>query len=386
MNDSNRTPGDPRGAGPNPDPRPDPARDRHEQLVALALGQLADDDARSLRASLEQDDAAAREYTEISAHFALHDQVEQLTPPPALWNRIRDEIDRSAPRSFFERIWMPAAAAALVAFAFLVPESAGSPSMTALHGTVAAAKGDGYVANGLARIALADAGLPGRVTVTVDGDTRFALPETRRLALRAGRVFLDISPELSGGDAKTAFRVEAGPLRVVTTGTAYVVERDGESIAVTVVRGSVRCEWPDGARDVRAGEVFSWPARTCERTRVADATAWFRTPVLHARVVDARSLAVTVRNETPDPIRLAAPTGGEPLFWGSYADRQVPLGPERDPILHGPVELWPGQEKIFTVRLPHPLPAGEALFVTYPARGLRVRAGVPAAEPTERNR
>jgi len=132
------------------------------------------DDARSLRASLEQDDAAAREYTEISAHFALHDQVAQLTPPPALWNRIRDEIDRSAPRSFFERIWMPAAAAALVAFAFLVPESAGSPSMTALHGTVAAAKGDGYVANGLALIALADAGLPGIVTGIGYGDIAYS--------------------------------------------------------------------------------------------------------------------------------------------------------------------------------------------------------------------
>ncbi len=389
--------------------------DLHEQLVALALGELDGDQARRIRGVLADDPAAAAEFAEISAHFALHDELDELAPPPELWNRIRGEIDRTAPRSFFERAWMPVAAAALIALAFVVPKSEGDPAMTTLFGELASSDGKTFTTSAVARISVAGGPRTGAggprsgdlangdgestladvvpaavATVTIDANTRFSLPESKRLALGAGRVYLDISKSSPSGERADrtsgvehgggpAFTVDAGPVRVITTGTAYLVERRNGAIAVCVVRGSVRCEWDGGQRDVVAGELFSWPARTCTSAKPGRATAWFTTPALRARVVDETSVEVVVQNRTPDALVLAAPADGEPLFYASYANRQVPLDPVSTnsagvSILDGPIQLQPGSERVFLLRLPHPLPEREALFISYPGRGVRVRA------------
>ena len=71
-----------------------------------------------------------------------------------------------------------------------------------------------------------------------------------RVALRlvAGRAHFEVRH-----DPARSFVVEAGAYRVEVIGTSFDVERDAQTVAVSVTRGKVRVYGPNGAEDVAAG-------------------------------------------------------------------------------------------------------------------------------------
>jgi transmembrane sensor len=91
-----------------------------------------------------------------------------------------------------------------------------------------------------------------------------------RVALRlvAGRAHFEVRH-----DPARSFVVEAGAQRVEVIGTSFDVERDAQSVAVSVMRGKVRVYGPAGATDVSAGETkrFAVSAPTAQAEPAAAA-------------------------------------------------------------------------------------------------------------------
>ena len=154
----------------------------------------------------------------------------------------------------------------------------------------------------------------------------------------------------------------------MTTGTAFLVER-GERTCVWTESGHVRCTWRERERIVGPGEVFVVSGEP-PNPPGSSPRAWFRRPSLEAEVVDAWTVRIVIRNGMPDPVAVAPPTGGEALFFASYAGHDVPLAPDD----FAPSMLAPGATRSFHLRLPRPLPDGEALVVSYPAGAVRAEA------------
>ena len=331
-----------------------------DDLVGLALGALDSADAERIRRAVEADDALAAELREIERHLALHEGVPRLRPAPALWYGIRDRLgERPARQPLLWRYWMPAAAALLVAVALFWPSHGRDRARPyeRLHGDVAEAPGGALACTTVSRLRL-----PNGVTVTMDGKTTISghHPCSRRLVLATGRVFLEVAASGRG------FVVEAGDLEVVTTGTAFLVDR--AQGLVWVESGSVRCtSATHGEATVKAGEFFPRGAAP----GLASPRAWFMCPTLTARIIDADTLRVVVRNDMPDPLQVAPRTGGEPLFFASFGGDDYPLSPDRFDI---PLTLLPHTDKSFLLRLPRSLPDREALFLAYPAGPVRVEA------------
>jgi ferric-dicitrate binding protein FerR (iron transport regulator) len=330
-----------------------------DDLVGLALNALDAAEAERVRRAVEADPALAAELKEIERHLALHDGLPRLGPAPALWYGIRDRIDmRPSPRSFLHRFWMPAAAALLVAVALFWPasERGRSQPYQRLFGDVAEAPGGTLACTTVSRLRLANG-----VTVTMDAQTTISghQPRSPRLALGAGRVFLEVAGNARG------FTVETSDLEVVTTGTAFLVDARG---LVWVESGSVRCRSAThGEATVAAGEFFPRDAAP----GLASPRAWFMRPTLTARILDNSTIRVVIRNDMPDPLRVAPRTGGEPLFFASFLGDDYPLSPDR---FDAPLTLAPHTDKSFLLRLPRSLPDREALFVAYPAGQVRVEA------------
>ncbi len=328
-----------------------------EDLVAFALGGLPPGDAPRVAAAVASDKDLAKELREIERHMRLHDKAPRLEPPPALWSSIRERIEEPAPRqrSLLHRFRLPLAAAALIVFALLWPQ--GATGLTRVHGHVAEREPGVYEASDVARVVTADG-----ITITMDAGTDIRLLSKTRLALGAGRVFLEVPPEQSG------FSVTAGDLVAVTTGTAFLVERR-EHTFVWTESGHVRCSWQ--GREAVAGPGEAFFASTAPPPPLPPSPrSWFRRPSLEARTLDASTIRVTLRNEMPDPIDLAPSKGGEPLFFASYAGHDFPLAPDD----FQPFPLAPGAERTFDLRLPRPVTDGEALFVSYPRGGVRAEA------------
>jgi len=72
----------------------------------------------------------------------------------------------------------------------------------------------------------------------------------------------------------------------------------------------------------------------------------------------------------PDPIEVAPSKAGEPLFFASYAGHDFPLVPDD----FRPTTLEPLASRTFDLRLPRPIPDGEALVVSYAPGGVRTEA------------
>jgi len=331
-----------------------------DDLVGLALNALDAAESERVQRSVEADPALAAELGEIERHLALHDDLPHLRPAPALWYGIRDRIDaRPAPRSFLGRFWMPAAAALLVAVALFWPASEpgrGRKPYQRLHGDVAEAPGGTLTCTTVSRLRLVNG-----VTVTMDARTAISghSPRSKRLVIATGRVFLEVAENARG------FTVEAGDLEVVTTGTAFLVEARG---VVWVESGTVRCRSAKhGEAAVTAGKFFPLDAAP----GLASPRAWFTRPTLAARIIDADTIRVVVRNDMPDSLQVAPRTGGEPLFFASYLGGDYPLSPGR---FDAPLTLAPNTDKSFLLRLPRSLPDREALFVAYPAGRVSVEA------------
>ena len=332
-----------------------------EDLVAYAINGL--DDRELARIENQLDGESRKELSDIRRHLALHDAVEEIHPDPRVWENIRDTID-TAPvqKSVLQRFWMPMAAAAMVlvaVFAGKRPEPAG-PAFTRLHGAVARGDNGTLTCSKVARIAIGDG-----VVVTMDADTTIRPLSDQRLALEAGRVFFEVAKGRRG------FAVEAGGLTVVTTGTAFSVSRIGGEATCAVAEGSVTCTAAGKTAAVEAGRRWS-AGKGLEAVEPATLRAWFSQPTITAQILAPERVAIVIRNDMPDTIEKAPPTGGEPLFYATFSgnNRSVPLAVELD----APLTLAPGEDKRFEVRLPTPLLDGEALFISSPALNLRVEA------------
>jgi ferric-dicitrate binding protein FerR (iron transport regulator) len=340
----------------------------HDDLVGYALGALEPAEAARVQAHLEREPALQEEMERIRRHMDLHGSVPVLVPAPALWQGIRARLDAPVPETnrpvpFLRRFWMPAAAAALVAAALFWPRP--GAAATVVHGTATRAADGTWRCSTVSRLRL-----PGGATVTMDADTVLALPAPERLALRAGRVFLEVPPQRRG------FRVETATVTVETLGTAFDVGMEGPSTAVAVESGRVRCVLAGSAVEIEAGEVLRVDGDRSTRGKAGPFRDWFRRPTLTARILAPDRVRIVLRNAMPDSIELAPPTGGEPLFFATFGNgHSYPLAaPPGSALGSATVTLAPGAEVAADLPLPRPLPDGETLFVTCRAGGPRVEA------------
>jgi len=322
-----------------------------EDLVGFALGALGAEETERIRLAISRDPALAAELRAVERHLALHEHVPTLRPAPALWARIESRLDeRPAPRSLLVRFWMPVAAAVLVAVALFWPQTP-TPVHT-MHGRLLQTGARTWSATTVSRVAVGDG-----VVLTCDRGTVFELLGNDRLALGAGRLFLDVAPERNG------FTVFADGFAVRTTGTRFSVDRERRVVGVdqgTVLVG----EAGQDPVEVRA------PARwTAGRLGEGGAeTDWFRRPTLTARILDPDTIRVVIRNDMPDPIQVAPPQGGEPLFFARFLGHDYPLAPDD----FAPLTLQPGTDWSVVLALPRPLPEGEGLRLLYPAAEVSV--------------
>jgi hypothetical protein len=302
-----------------------------------------------LEQAVAADAGAGRELAEIRAHLALHDSLPRLEPREGMWRELEGRLAGGERRPLLLRYWMPLAAAALLLAALLPPRP---PRPETLFGTVARTAGGGWRTESIARVRFGDC------TITLDSRTEIALPAPRRLALRAGRLFLEA--ERSGPPV----RVEAGPVTVTTLGTSFLVALEGGETTVAVASGEVRCDRSSGTLRLGAGEAAAFGAGEPRRLSLPDPRNWFRIPTLRAEILDPETLRIVVSNEMPDTITLAPPTGGEPLFFASYGGHDHPLAPgPGDPIRAAPIRLEPGESEEFRVPLPRPVPPNGRLTV-----------------------
>jgi ferric-dicitrate binding protein FerR (iron transport regulator) len=318
-----------------------------EDLVAFALGGLPPEDATRVAAAVAGDKDLKRELKDIERHMRLHEKAPRIEPPPALWASIQNRIEEPVPRaSLLRRFRLPLAAAALMAIALLWPQ--GSTSLVRVHGQVAEREPGLFEAAGVARVVTPDG-----ITITMDAGTNFRIVSETRLALGAGRVFLEVPSERSG------YEVVAGDLVAKTTGTAFLVERC-EHTFVWTESGHVRCSWRDREAVAGPGEAFF--ASTAPPPPLPPSPrSWFKRPSLEAETIDASSIRITLRNDMPDPVDVAPSKSGEPLFFASYGGHDFPLAPDD----FQPLTLAPGSRRTFDLRLPRPLADGEALVVSY---------------------
>lgn len=335
-----------------------------EDLVALVLGALPGPEADRLREEIARDPAALREGEEIRRHLTLHDAMPRLVPRPGLFSDLRRQIEAEPPRrSLWRRYALTWAAAALVLLAFILPPFGRAGRLVTLHGEIVKQDG-GWRCAHLARIRIGD-----EVTATLDAGTEIALPAPRRLALRAGRVHLAASPIATG------FSVETPEVTAVVTGTVFSVGRNGGATTVAVQEGRIRCDFGGKSEILEAPAALRFAAGSASPAPMPD-ERWMRTPSLQATLLDPATLRIVVVNEMPDPITLAPPTGGEPLFFIRVDGREIPLSPsDAEPIAAGEVAIPPGDRITLTFRLPRPVPEGEEAVVSWGGGAVRAVAG-----------
>ena len=107
----------------------------------------------------------------------------------------------------------------------MAPESV---AVTPLAGTAVQDSDGNWNADGLCRIAYGEG-----VTVTLAADTTVIPIQEQRLALRAGRIFVDVEPGRKG------FEVVVGEGRITTLGTSFLVEADRFGGRVAVEKGRI---------------------------------------------------------------------------------------------------------------------------------------------------
>jgi transmembrane sensor len=141
---------------------------------------------------------------------------------------------------------------------------------------------------------------------------------TRRVVLESGEALFDVAKR-----ADRPFVVEAGSRRVTALGTSFVVRRDEQTTAVTLVEGSVSVKAADGADAAAAAEnavtlsagqrvtYSSAGSARIDQPSVERVVAWRRgqviledTPLAEAIAEMNRYSAVRLRLEQPDAAKL----------------------------------------------------------------------------------
>lgn len=144
--------------------------------------------------------------------------------------------------------------------------------------------------------------------VMLDTDTAMTVKfvdGARRVSLDHGQAYFTVAH-----DAARPFSVDAGGARVLATGTQFDVHRDGDTVDVTLVEGSVRVSADDRpVARLRAGQALTLNSGRLSAIKAVDtapATAWTRGRI----VLDGMTLqdAVTAVNRYVDtPVRLDTP-------------------------------------------------------------------------------
>ena len=144
--------------------------------------------------------------------------------------------------------------------------------------------------------------------VMLDTDTAMTVKfvdGARRVSLEHGQAYFTVAH-----DAARPFTVDAGDARVLATGTQFDVHRNGDTVDVTLVEGSVRVSANDRpVARLRAGQALTLNSGRVSPIKAIDttpATAWTRGRI----VLDGMTLqdAITAVNRYVDtPVRLEAP-------------------------------------------------------------------------------
>ncbi|SFN66908.1 FecR domain-containing protein [Sphingomonas sp. OK281] len=143
--------------------------------------------------------------------------------------------------------------------------------------------------------------------VMLDTDTAMTVKfvdGARRVSLEHGQAYFTVAH-----DAARPFTVDVGGARVLATGTQFDVHRNGDSVDVTLVEGSVRVSADDRpVARLRAGQALTLNGGRVSPIKVVDttpATAWTRGRI----VLDGMTLqdAIAAVNRYVDtPVRLDA--------------------------------------------------------------------------------
>lgn len=110
------------------------------------------------------------------------------------------------------------------------------------------------------------AGLAPQALQLDDGSTARPLDHAtavRSIESSAGRVVMDLPHGRASFDVtpnpSREFHVHAGSVDVKVLGTQFVVAHVENEVTVTVLRGHVRVSWPDGSRELLAGQGGTFP-------------------------------------------------------------------------------------------------------------------------------
>jgi transmembrane sensor len=108
-----------------------------------------------------------------------------------------------------------------------------------------------------------------------DGSTIAPLTPETKIVLRAiAPKRVDVDFDAGAGrfdvrhDADRSFVISSGDVRIFVIGTSFTLERDTTRTRVAVEDGRVRVEWPDGARELGAGEAGWFPPENPSKERV----------------------------------------------------------------------------------------------------------------------
>ncbi len=154
--------------------------------------------------------------------------------------------------------------------------------------------------------------------VILDTDTAMTVKfvdGARRVLLEHGQAYFTVAH-----DAARPFTVDAGDARVLATGTQFDVHRQGDTVDVTLVEGSVRVSADDQpVAHLRVGQGVKLNGGHVSFIKTVDtapATAWMRGRI----VLDGMTLqgAITAVNRYVDtPVRLDAPGFAEARISGT---------------------------------------------------------------------
>lgn len=106
-------------------------------------------------------------------------------------------------------------------------------------------------AAGPTRLQLADGSVVTRLEPATALEVIENQPAHITLDLGRGRERFEVVPRPA---AQRSFRVRAGAVTVTVIGTIFTIERVADRIGVVVERGTVRVDWANGTRPLRAGE------------------------------------------------------------------------------------------------------------------------------------
>lgn len=184
-----------------------------------------------------------------------------------------------------------------------------------------------------------------------DGSTIWTTPGTRlhtafeagqrQVILKSGNAFFDVTP-----DTTSPFRVSAGELSVLVTGTSFAVNLNDDQISVAVESGQVQVSTAGQHTTLSAGQQVNMTnhSQLSGPTAAIGLIAPWRDNLLAARNQSIADLVAQVRAYTPLPILIRDPELANLRVSGLY-DLQTPRQALTEMVHpHGGSvrEIWPG--------------------------------------------